>query len=70
MSTELSFINFTISLHKRLGPILEKWQKSKKLEVMDPEDEKVMDMLHSLWYDERYHFGNDNRNPNEIIGEE
>ena len=67
MSTELSFVNFCVSLHKRLGPILDKWQKSKKLEVMDPEDEKLMDMLHSIWYDEKYYFGNENRNPNEII---
>jgi hypothetical protein len=70
MSTELEFLNFCISLHKRLGPIIDKWQRSKKLEIMNVDDEKMMDMIHFIFWEGKYGFGNDNRNPNEIIGGE
>ena len=47
MSNELEFINFTISFHRRLGQIIEKWSTAKELVDMlkDLSRQRQVDVL-------------------------
>jgi len=70
MSSELEFINFTISFHKRLGQIIEKWRNAKTQEILPEEEEAILKVLHRAHWEGNLAFGNENRNPGEIIAGE
>ena len=68
MSNELEFINFTISFHRRLGQIIEKWSTAKELVDMLPEEEQaILRVLHRAHDDGEIAFGNENRDAGEVI---
>lgn len=68
MSSELEFINFTISLHDRLGKVIEKWRNpGKKPDILPEEEEELLHALHKIFREEDISFGNDNRDPGDIL---
>lgn len=66
---ELAFINFCISFHKRLGQIIDKWRNIKELDILPEEEEDMLRALHRCYYEGELAFGNENRDPSEIITE-
>jgi hypothetical protein len=70
MSNKLEFINFCISFHDRLGQIIEKWRNPKTSEMLSEEEENIVKVLHRPHYKGELSFGNENRNPGEVIAGE
>lgn len=67
MSNELEFVNFCISFGHRLNQITDKWRYAKELEILPEEEEQLLRAMYMIFKSGIISFGNDNRDPGEII---